>query len=159
MINFFILIFHFYLHFLSCRELNGNPEIMIRKCALPKWKRRWVLAFYQVDLQPNENSTQYWTDLKRHWHLHQISDSSDEKCRSDVDEFWWQVWIYGASILMHKRKSSVKPFLIKLNWMCSHYENSWSNLLPEWKLFNMYSKRTKNLSYGTETCKIHTHLG
>lgn len=134
MINFFILIFHhFYLHFLSCRELNGNPEIMIRKCALPKWKRRWVLAFYQVDLQPNENSTQYWTDLKRHWHLHQISDSSDEKCRSDVDEFWWQVWIYGASILMHKRKSSVKPFLIKLNWMCSRYENSWSNLLPEWK--------------------------
>lgn len=37
-INFFSFDFSSFnfLYFLSCRELNGNPEILIRKCALPK---------------------------------------------------------------------------------------------------------------------------
>lgn len=109
----------------------------------------FFFCFIQVDLQPNENRTQYWIDLKRHWHLHQISDSSDEICRSDGDEFWWQVWIYGASILMHKRKSLVKlsllssvtaKFNVFLLWKTAGVTSRLNG-----KLFNMYSKRTKKI--------------
>lgn len=39
-------------------------------------------------------------------------------------------------------------------------KNSWSNLSPEWKTLQyVLQEDKKNLSYGTETCKIHTHLG